>query len=381
MGEFVQLWQDARMTQFYGADPEQLRALSKQMAKSAERIGSSIRTLSSMLDTPGAWLGPDMRGFRQSWQGDLLPLSKSAVQTLLQASKALQANADQQEKASQGGSGGGKGGGASDGGTSGSGDRRDESRGSADSRTGRGEEGTDPGGKTPGENAYPGGLGDPVPGEKVPKPDAPPWTSDADTEKHGSEDANLKDHATKLGVEGAANAAGPVIPNASRNLLHFLGNSGEPLEQDVDQMLKDVPDFAAQADADVENLAKSAVEDARNSGVTGPVTYPVNTDWTGHYLTKDQSQDWFFATGGIQYSTQGQVTVYPPSTPGGEWTYKTETSVSYRDRYNWDGGKSTDIGPLNVSDEQLGRLNEVGIAQNFDMTGESSTRHDSGSVK
>lgn len=376
------------MTQFYGSDPEQLRALSKQMAKSAERIGSSIRTLTSMLDTPGAWLGPDMRGFRQSWQGDLLPLSKSAVQTLLQASKALQANADQQEKASQGGASGAGGGapggdtaGKDDGGTSGTSDRDGEARGSAESRTGREKDGTDSGGQTPGDEAYPGGLGDPVPGEDVPKPEAPPWHSDADSEEHGTEDANLGDHAKKHLVEGAANAAALKIPHASENLLHFLGNSGEPLETDVDQMLADVPELSAQADADVENLAKSAVEDARNSGVTGPVTYPVSTDWAGYYIDKDQSEDWFFATGGIQYSTQGQVTVYPPSTPDGEWTYKTETSLSYRDRYNWDGGKSTNVGPINVSDEELGRLNKVGIAHNYDLVGESSTRHDSGSVK
>lgn len=33
-----------------------------------------------------------------------------------------------------------------------------------------------------------------------------------------------------------------------------------------------------------------------------------------------------------------------------------------------------------VTDKQLGRLNEVGIAQNYNMTGESSTHHSSGRV-
>jgi hypothetical protein len=107
----------------------------------------------------------------------------------------------------------------------------------------------------------------------------------------------------------------------------------------------------------------------------------VNTEWKGYYIGKDESADWFYASGGISYSTQGQVTVYPPKTPGGEWSYSTDTTVSYRDRYNWDGTKSTDIGPVNITDKQLGRLNEVGIAQNYNMTGESSTHHSSGSVK
>ena len=37
--------------------------------------------------------------------------------------------------------------------------------------------------------------------------------------------------------------------------------------------------------------------------------------------------------------------------------------------------------PVNITDKQLGRLNEVGIAQNYNMTGESSTHHSSGRVK
>jgi hypothetical protein len=71
----------------------------------------------------------------------------------------------------------------------------------------------------------------------------------------------------------------------------------------------------------------------------------------------------------------------PAKTPGGEWSFSTDTTVCYRDRHNWDGTKSTDSGPVNITDQQLGRLNEVGIAQNCNMTGESSTHHSSGRVK
>ena len=45
------------------------------------------------------------------------------------------------------------------------------------------------------------------------------------------------------------------------------------------------------------------------------------------------------------------------------------------------GTKSTDMGPVNITDKQPGRLNEVGIAQNYNMTGESSTHYSSGRVK
>ena len=42
----------------------------------------------------------------------------------------------------------------------------------------------------------------------------------------------------------------------------------------------------------------------------------------------------------------------------------------FRDRYNWDTGKGVKVGIISISDESLGRLHRVGIAQEFDMVGE-----------
>ena len=64
-------------------------------------------------------------------------------------------------------------------------------------------------------------------------------------------------------------------------------------------MLRDCTELSQQTTADVGNLARAAVEDARNSGTTEPVTYPVNTEWKGYYIGKDESADWFYATGGV----------------------------------------------------------------------------------
>jgi uncharacterized protein YukE len=105
MAAAVMIRHDGCMTGFVGADPAQLRALSKQMARSADRIGASLRSLGSALEAPGQWLGPDMQSFRQSWHGELMPQSKSVIMSLLEASRALQSNADEQEKASQGSGG------------------------------------------------------------------------------------------------------------------------------------------------------------------------------------------------------------------------------------------------------------------------------------
>lgn len=254
-------------------------------------------------------------------------------------------------------------------------DRRDTARDARDSRRddrGRDEPEEGPEPAVPGNEDYTN-LGDPVDGESVPTPEPPPWSpADGGAGPYDSEDAGAGDHATKFAAEAAANAMSGMWPNASRNLLHFLGNSGGPLEQDVDGMLADVPALADTTNVTVDNLAATAVARARETGADGPVTFPVSTPWQGFYITKDLSDDWFYALGGVSFSVVGEVTVYPPTTAGGEWTYEATTSVVVRDQYNWDGGKSTQIGPFEVTDEQLAELHRKGLAQEFAAVGQSA---------
>ncbi len=222
-------------------------------------------------------------------------------------------------------------------------------------------------------------LGEPVPGEEADMPGVDPWVYPGDTEDEGSgvygsrpaEPGHYVDHEA---ATIAAMLMASRWPDASRNLQHFLGNSGDPLELDADRMLEDVPEF----DAEVENAATSmcgeAVKDARASGVEGPVTYPFTTKWRGYYIHSWEDQNWFYATGGCNYATEGTVTVYPPTQDNPEWTYSYDYRVHVADRYNWDGNKSTQIGPLEISDRQLQELHQAGMAQEYDMSGESSVR-------
>jgi hypothetical protein len=115
----------------------------------------------------------------------------------------------------------------------------------------------------------------------------------------------------------------------------------------------------------------------------GPITFPVSTSWDGFGYEKGASvvdvKNWYYATGGFAYNLTGQVTVYPPETPGGEWRYVQDVTVNVRDRYNWDGSKSTQIGPFTVTDAQLQELHRAGLAQEYNMLGESSNRRSEGS--
>lgn len=45
------------------------------------------------------------------------------------------------------------------------------------------------------------------------------------------------------------------------------------------------------------------------------------------------------------------------------------------DRYNWDEGKSVTIAGVVISDTTLGRLHKAGIAQEYNVEGQSSPRH------
>jgi hypothetical protein len=179
-------------------------------------------------------------------------------------------------------------------------------------------------------------------------------------------------------VEAAANALAGKWPAASRNLLHYLDNSGETLEQDVDDMLDSSDTFQTAVDDQLDRLVAGAVEQAKAQGVDGPVTFPINTPWNGVYIGDDQN--WFYALGGISFNQTGSITVTPPTTAGGPWTYSSSTHVHIRDRYNWDGGKSTNIGPLNVSDEELAELHRKGLAQEFTAVGTSGEQTNEGEV-
>jgi Flp pilus assembly pilin Flp len=265
-------------------------------------------------------------------------------------------------------------------------DRRDTGRDARHDRRNRGRGDTEQPEGTSGDPAPPSSLGEPVAGESVPHPEPPPWKPvDPGAGEHDSEGASLKDYATEVAAEAGANALAGPWPDASRNLLHFLGNSGKPLEQDVNGMLDDIPEFAAQTGQDQADLGLTAIEEAKRRGATGPITFPVNTPWQGYGYDPDtgatsyDNENWFYALGGWQYNLTGEVTVYPPTTPGGAWRYEVATRVNIRDQYNWDGGKGVTIGPLSVSDEQLAELHRAGLAQEFVAVGASDVRTKEGS--
>ncbi len=217
------------------------------------------------------------------------------------------------------------------------------------------------------------GLGAPVPGESAPMPRPDPWQYPGDNKREGSgpyaqRGANLGDHMVHDAATSAAVGMGPFWPDASRNLLHFLNNSGKPLDMNTNGMLEDLPSLQNNVNSDLNRMTTEAVENAKASGYTGPVTYPFVTGWQNEYATKSENANWYYATAGYQHATAGTITVHPD----GSYTYKYQVHTA--DRYNWDGDKETGIGPFTVTDKQLQELHRAGIAQEYDLVGESSVR-------
>ncbi|MFG2380838.1 hypothetical protein [Streptomyces avermitilis] len=160
---------------------------------------------------------------------------------------------------------------------------------------------------------------------------------------------------------------------ASRNMEHYLGKSGEPLDLDIDRILKDDPGFRDDVSVHIaqnqDAWRQQGLDAFEKAGGDKTVVVPVESKAVGRTF---QSDEWFHAVGSHQQNVSGMVTV----TPGADG--KPKVSLDYQanvwDRYNWDAGKSTNFpGGVVIPDSEMGRLHKTGLAQEFDMRGNSST--------
>jgi hypothetical protein len=83
-----------------GADVAQLRSAAAQFSKGASALEASAKALHSLIGSATRWRGPDADRFRSQWSGQSARTINAAVDALRQASKTLQRNADEQDKAS-----------------------------------------------------------------------------------------------------------------------------------------------------------------------------------------------------------------------------------------------------------------------------------------
>lgn len=391
---------------FFGSDSGKLRAWGERCTGAASTIEQLIAQLQAQVMREDAWQGPDADAFRGSFAQTVTARAQQVSRALAERGSESVGHADEQDEASQADAGspldllagaapmfgfGPTAMDASGGWFDHRGDERSGRRGESRENSARndGDEGHDPNAEnpnarfsTPGPPATkPGepGLGEGVPGTSADAPPPSAWTPPADgAGEYDSEFAGPIDHSVhSLAREGADLKRGD-WPHAAENLDHFLDNTGEDKPADVDALLRDEPDVAANAEERRHQAGHDAVARAKAEGATGPVTYPLSTAWDGH--TVPDGHDWFYASGSFNYNQTGTVTAYPPDANNPEWRYEVNTQVNFRDRYNWDGGKSTEIMGITVTDESLAALHRGGIAKEYNLVGSSSQQTTTGTA-
>lgn len=167
-------------------------------------------------------------------------------------------------------------------------------------------------------------------------------------------------------------------PNAASNLIHYLEGSGEDVSLPVSTMIESSEKFRATIETHWNQIVDSAITSASESMTTGPVTFPVRSEWFGFSFDPTLDRDWYLAVGSVNYCMVGDITVWPPSPTKPNWSFFLNYQILVDDRYNWDTGKATPIGPLSITDEQLGALHRAGFAQEFDMHGSSGASTERG---
>ncbi|MEV8065460.1 hypothetical protein AB0P32_04815 [Streptomyces sp. NPDC085995] len=209
-------------------------------------------------------------------------------------------------------------------------------------------------------------------------PTMPQVAADAGAGRHGSESPGVEEWATKHKMELLAEGADwKGMTDASRNMAHYLGNSGAPMGLPVDKMMADVPAFKTYVDDTVrmnqDAWRKQALEEFRKNGGK-PVAFPVEVKRDKNfYFTKETDENWFYAVGGVNSNVTGVVTAVPDS--HGNPKIGVDYQANVWDRYNWDEGKGVTVGPLDIPDGQMAKLHRTGLAQEFDMAGSSDARH------
>ncbi|MFW5417817.1 hypothetical protein J0910_14495 [Nocardiopsis sp. CNT-189] len=177
---------------------------------------------------------------------------------------------------------------------------------------------------------------------------------------------------------------------ARRALLHFLDGSGDDFEVDADEIMEDVPEFREAVEKHREDIAREAVNRAKESGAKGTLTFPVSSEWNafgygpdGKYVYDDP--DWINTLGSWNHSETGEVTVFPPDEPGGEWTYEMSTMTHVKKYYDWDRdktGPAVGAGPIDspFSERDLSEMHRTGLAQEFWAVGNTSPTHTEGTL-
>lgn len=143
-------------------------------------------------------------------------------------------------------------------------------------------------------------------------------------------------------------------------MLHYLGNSGKPLEINLDWMIFNSAGARSHFNSELNDAMEYAEELTTLNKLKG---FRIVGSWEPGRNHKADSGNWFYAVGDYDAVGSASVKVLP------NCEYQMEFTFTFFDRYNWDLKKVVDIMGNVVTDYELGRLHRVGLAHEFEMTG------------
>jgi peptidoglycan hydrolase-like protein with peptidoglycan-binding domain len=183
-------------------------------------------------------------------------------------------------------------------------------------------------------------------------PGAGPWNSNPKTAKMIS---------LKAGFLESWPAIYEIIgPDATKNMMHYMENTGGDGWIDLDKMLREVPSARRRFDEEV-ILAKQFAE------TLDPGTYDItSTGGRLGYNQKSENTNWFYAVGGYTRWGKGRLVV---ADGPDKRQYDLGFDYKFYDRYNWDEGKQVKILGMVITDEFMGEFHREGLAKEYDYYG------------
>ncbi len=152
-----------------------------------------------------------------------------------------------------------------------------------------------------------------------------------------------------------------VGPNASKHMLHYLLNSGEDYDIDLEAMVKNVSSAKVLFERELAGAVNYISKQPK-----GKYTFTSANAVNGYNL-KSQSRDWFFAIGGYSVWSKGEAIIDVDRT--GKKAYYMEWEYKFFDRYNWDNGKAVKIFNIEITDKFMGTFHRQGLAKEFNCLG------------
>ncbi|KAK2811806.1 hypothetical protein FQN50_001844 [Emmonsiellopsis sp. PD_5] len=155
---------------------------------------------------------------------------------------------------------------------------------------------------------------------------------------------------------------------SARAMNHYLGESGDDLDVNVQTMMKSTPAFK---DA-IHALAEKTVKHKLDTFVGPWVDLPFVSAWTVWHAWNDAANaphnyDWYYALGEYSYAVSGVIS----RAKNGDMTVRWKAHAF--DRYNWDNSnKKNNFGwGVELSHAEIGHLHKCGSAQEYTVRGSS----------